>query len=50
MIPNILVDCVVIPNKPQSNREIIDNGKKLSLVELRGVFLRDTLPEKAKLN
>ena len=43
-IPTILVDSVVLPNKPLSNLEIIDAAKKLSLYEFRGVFLRDTLP------
>ena len=28
---NILVDSVVVPNKPLSNLEIIDAAKKLSL-------------------
>ena len=50
MIPHILVDSVVIPNKPLSDLGIIDSAKKLSLDEFRGVFLRDTLPKKAKLN
>ena len=50
MIPNILVDSVVLPNKPFSNPEIIDSAKKLSLDGFRGVFLRDTLPKKTKLN
>ena len=49
-IPNILVDSVVLPNKPLSNLEIIDAAKKISLYGCRGVFLRDTLPKKAKLN
>ena len=31
MIPNILDDRVVLPNKPLSNLEIIDAAKKLSL-------------------
>ena len=48
--PNILVDSVVLSNKPLSNLEIIDDAKKVSLSEFRGVFLRDTLPKKAKLN
>ena len=47
MIPNILVDSVVLPNKPLSNLEIFD---ALSLDGFRGVFLRDTLPKKAKIN
>ena len=50
MIPNILVDSVVLPNKPLSNLEIIDAAKKLPLDGLRGVFLRDTRPTKTKLN
>ena len=49
-IPNILVDSVFLPNKPLSNHEIIDAAKKLSLYGFRGVFLRDTLPTKTKLN
>ena len=49
-IPNILVDSVVLPNKPLSNLEIIDAAKKLSLYGFRGIFLRDTLPKKVKLN
>ena len=49
-IPNILVDSVVLQNKPLSNLEVIDAAKKLSLYEFRGVFLRDTLPTKLKLN
>ena len=48
--PNILVNSVSLPNKPLSNLEIIDAAKKLSLYEFREVFLRDTLPKKAKLN
>ena len=50
IIPNILVDSVMLPNKPLSNLEIIDAAKKLSLDEFRGVFLRDTLPKKEKFN
>ena len=49
-IPNIVVDSVVLPNKPLSNLEIIDDAKELSLYGFRGVFLRDTLPRKTKLN
>ena len=41
-IRNILVDSVVLPNKPLSNLEIIDAAKKLSLCGFRVVFLRDT--------
>ena len=49
-IPTILVDSISLPNKPLSNLEIIDAAKMLSVNGFRGVFLRDTLPEKAKLN
>ena len=45
-IQNIFVDSVVLPNKALSNIEIIDALKKLSLYQVRGVFLRDTLPSK----
>ena len=38
MIPNILVDSVVSPNKPLSNLEINDAAKKLSMDGFRGVF------------
>ena len=44
------MDSVFLPNKPLSNLEIIDAAKKLSLYGFRGVFLRDTLPTKTKLN
>ena len=43
---NILVDNVVLPNKPLSNLEIIDAAKMLSLYGFRGVFLRGTRPKK----
>ena len=49
-IPNISVDSVSLLNKPLSNLEIIDVTKRLSLNGFSGVFLRDTLPKKAKLN
>ena len=50
MMPNILADSVVLPNKLLSNLEIIDAAINLSLDGFRGVFLRDTLHKKAKLN
>ena len=49
-LPNILVDSVALPNKPLLNLEIIDAAKKLSLYGFRGVFFRDILPKKPKLN
>ena len=45
-IQNILVDSVVSPNTPLLNIEIIDAAKKLSLYQIRGVFLRDTFLQK----
>ena len=50
VIQNILVDSVTLTNKPFSNLEIIYAAKTLSLKGFRGIFLRDTLPKKAKLN
>ena len=44
-IPNILVDSVVLPNKPHSNLKIIGAAKKLLLHGFRGVLWRDTLPK-----
>ena len=49
-IPNILVDSVVLPNKPLSNLEPIDAATKLSLNGFIWVFLRNTLPKQAKFN
>ena len=49
-IQNIVVDSISLPNKPLSNLEIIDAANILSLYGFRGVFLRDTLPTKTKLN
>ena len=46
----MLVDSVVLSNKPLSNLEIIDAAKRLSVNGFRGVFLRATLPKKVKLN
>ena len=46
MIPNILVDSVVLAYKPLSKLKIIDAANKLSLNGFRGLFLRDTLPTK----
>ena len=49
-IPNILVDSVVLPNKPLSNLKIIDAAKRLSRYGFWGVFLREILLKNAKLN
>ena len=47
---NILVDRVDLTNKPLLNLEIVDAAKRLPMNGFRGVFLRDTLLKKAKLN
>ena len=49
-IPNILVDSVVLSNKPFSILEITAAAKKLSLYGFWRVFLRDTLLTKTKFN
>ena len=46
----ILVDSVVLPNKPHSNLEVIHADKKLSLYGFRWILLRGNLPKKTKLN
>ena len=38
MIPNILVDSVVLPNKPLSNLEIIDAAKSCHWMDLEEHF------------
>ena len=49
-IPNILVDSVILPNKPLSKLELNDAVKKLSMYGFKGVFLRDTIPKNEKIN
>ena len=39
-ISNILVNSVVLPNKPLSNLEIINAAERLSLNDLEGYFER----------
>ena len=42
-ISNIIVDSVVLPNKPLSNFEINDAAKKLSLYGFRGAIFASTI-------
>ena len=42
----ISIDGVLLPNKPLSNFEIEDAIKKLGVPWFRGVFVRDSLPNK----
>jgi len=44
----ISVEGIVLPNKPLTNFELIDAVDKLKIHDFRGVFLRNTLPKKAK--
>jgi len=46
----ISVDGDLLPNKPLSNFEIEDAIKKLGVPGFRGVFVRDSLPIKPKIN
>jgi len=46
----IQVENIVLPNKPLSNFEIEDVMKKIGLKHFRGVFLRDTLPNKHEMS
>lgn len=41
----ISVGSVILPNKPLTNVELIQTAKKLKIPNIRGVFLRDTLPK-----
>ena len=41
---------VVLPNKALTNEELMVAVKKLKIPYFRGVFLRDTLPQKPKIN
>jgi len=45
----ISVDEVLLPNKPLSNFVIEDAIKKLGVSGFRGIFVRDSLPNKPKI-
>ena len=49
-IPNILVDSVVLPNKPLSNLEIMMLLKSYHCVDLEGYFWETLFQKKPKLN
>ena len=44
----INVEGIVLPNKPLTNFQLIDAGKKLKIKNFRGVFVRDELPKKPR--
>jgi len=45
----ISIDGILLPNKPLSNFEIEDAIKKLDVSGFRGVFVRDSLPNKPRI-
>src|SRR6218665_563162 len=44
------VDGVTLPNVPLTNIQLIDAAKKLNIKNFRGVFLRDELPKRLRVN
>ena len=46
----ISVEGVVLPNTPLTNFQLIDAAKALKLKNFRGVFCRDELPKKPRIN
>jgi len=49
-VKHIDVEGVVLPNRALTNFELLDAVKKLNIKNFRGVFLRDTLPQKPRAN
>jgi hypothetical protein len=49
-VKEINVEGVVLPNVPLSNIELLDAVKKLKIPNFRGVFLRDELPKRPRVN
>ena len=45
---NVNVEGVVLPNVPLSNFQLLDASKKLKIKNMRGVFVRDELPQKTR--
>jgi len=45
----ITIDGVLLSNKPLSNFEIEDSIEKLGVSGFRGIFVRDSLPNKPKI-
>jgi len=43
---DILVEGIILPDKPLSNFELLDAVKKLKIKNFRGIFMRDELPQK----
>src|ERR1043165_5854463 len=49
-VKNIDIEGVVLPNVPLTNIQLVDAVKKLNIPNFRGVYLRDTLPNKPRAN
>ena len=47
-IKNIDIEGVVLPNVPLTNIQLVDAVKKLNILNFKGVFSRDELPNKPK--
>ena len=47
---NIIVENIVLPNKPLTNFELEEAAQELKISNFRGVFLRNTLPKRPKKN
>ena len=47
---NIIIEKIILPNKPLSNYELLQAVKDLKIRNFRGVFLRDELPNKPRMN
>ena len=46
----IIVENIVLPNKPLTNFELEEAAHELNISNFRGVFLRNTLPKRPKKN
>ena len=45
-----VIEKIILPNKPLSNYELLQAVKDLKISNFRGVFLRDELPKKPRMN
>lgn len=50
MFKKINVEGLILPNEPLSNFQLIEAAKKLKIKQFRGVYVRDQLPNKAKVS
>jgi hypothetical protein len=47
---NINVEGLILPNEPLSNFQLIEAAKRLKIKHFRGVFVRDQLPNRPRMN